>query len=234
MAKSASSSSPRISVNKLAEFATAKAARQRQILKDQKFPTDYKGMYYKEASEGIALALSKSLEDLSGIYNAISILEQMDPGKVGRQRRVNANLDALESFESMLDGIDLKGIGPSLGEPFPPKLVRRNVEISVRPEIILRAHGKANAQLVGAIKLYFVKTFTLNADSAGYISAVLQEWGRAFLADEGTISGSLCYVIDVGAKKVWPGVKATAQRLKDIDAYCQNIADLWPGITTQD
>ena len=36
---------PRISVNKLAEYMGAKAARQRQILRDQKYPTDYKGMY---------------------------------------------------------------------------------------------------------------------------------------------------------------------------------------------
>ncbi len=45
---------PRISINKLAEFTAAKAARQRQILRDQKYPTEFKGMYYKESSEAIA------------------------------------------------------------------------------------------------------------------------------------------------------------------------------------
>ena len=55
---------PRISVNKLAEFSRAKAGRQRQILSDQKYPTDFKGMYYKEASEAIALAIASNLEEL--------------------------------------------------------------------------------------------------------------------------------------------------------------------------
>jgi hypothetical protein len=54
------------------------------------------------------------------------------------------------------------------------------------------------------------------------------------MADEGIVSGPLCNVIDIGAKKVWPGVKATAARLKDIEAYCQNIAALWPTIKPED
>ena len=53
-----SNQTPRISVNKLAEFVGARGARQRQILKDQKYPTDYKAMYHKEAAEAISLAVS--------------------------------------------------------------------------------------------------------------------------------------------------------------------------------
>ena len=191
-------------------------------------------MYYKESSEAIASCLAGNMEDLSGIHNAISILEQVTTQKIGTQRRINANVDALEAFEGMLDEIDFKGTTPSLGEQFPPKLICRSVEISVRPEIILRAPGKANAQLVGATKLYFIRTYPLTEETAGYISAVLQEWCRMFLADDGVTSGPHCKVIDVGAKKVWPGVKATVQRMKDIEACCQNIADLWPRIKETD
>jgi hypothetical protein len=233
MAKS-SNSTPRISVNKLAEFTTAKAGRQRQILRDQKFPTDYKGMYYKESSEAIASCIANGLEAFTGIYNTLSILSQSTSSKVGTQRRINANMDALETFESMLDDIDLKGSVPSLGAHLPPKLMCRNVEISVRPEVILRAKGKGKSAIVGATKLYFVRTYTLNDDSAGYISAVLQEWCKAFLPDDGLVSGPLCPVIDVGAKKVWPGVKATTARMKDIEASCQNIFDLWASIKMED
>jgi hypothetical protein len=174
------------------------------------------------------------MEGLSGIYNAQSVLSQAKPAKVGTQRRINANIDALEAFEGMLDEIDFKSATPSLGERFPPKLSYWNVEISVRPEIILRAPGKNNSQLIGAVKLYFVRTYTLSDETAGYISAVLQEWCRNHMADEGIVSGPLCNVIDIGAKKVWPGVKATAARLKDIEAYCQNIAALWPTIKPED
>jgi hypothetical protein len=83
-----SNKTPRISVNKLAEFMEAKGGRQRQILKDQKYPTDYKGMYHKEAAEAIASCLSKNLEDLDIIDRAIALLEQAKPQKIGTQRRV--------------------------------------------------------------------------------------------------------------------------------------------------
>jgi hypothetical protein len=43
--------------------------------------------------------------------------------------------------------------------------------------------------------------------------------------------GPYCYVIDIGSRKPYPGAKATAQRLKDIEAACKNIFGLWPSIT---
>lgn len=232
MAKS-NVSNPRISINKLAEFITVKAGRQREILRDQKYPTDFKGPYYREATEAISTCISSNLADMSGIHKTISILGQSNPDKIGTQRRINANLDALETFESMLDAVDLKGAAPSLGAPFPEKLVVQNVEISVRPEVMLRLEAKANVH-IGALKLHFPRTFSLNEDASGYVSAILQRWCADCLPDDGVTSAPLCFVIDVGAKNVWPGVKATAKRMKDVEAYCQNIAALWPTIGPND
>ena len=229
MAK-APNKAPRISVNKLCEFMTAKAARQRQILHDQKYPTDFKGVYYKEASEAIAVSVASNLENLRPIDNAIRLLGQQSPDKIGTQRRIAANMDALESFLLMLDDIDLKGSITRLGEQSPPRLTIHGVDISVRPEVILNAVGKSNAPLVGALKLHFPRTFALTEDSAGYVSAILQEWCKTHLPDEGAVNGGMCCVIDVGSQLVYPGVKATTARMKDVDAICQNIAALWPTI----
>lgn len=224
------SKTPRISVNKLCEFMTAKAARQRQILRDQKYPTDFKGMYYKEASEAISIAVASNLENLTPVENALKLLAQMTPDKIGTQRRVAANIDALEAFQLMLDDIDLKGSTTRLGDQSPPRLTIHGVEISVRPEVILSGVGKSKAPLVGALKLHFPRTFSLTEDSAGYVSAILQEWSKDHLADEGAANGGMCCVIDVGSQKVYPGVKATTARMKDVEAICQNIAALWPTI----
>jgi len=150
MAKSPANQ-PHISVNKLAEFIDAKAARQRQILRDQKFPTDYKGMYYREAAETIATVIASNLENTSIIEKTIASLEQQNPDKIGTQRRIQSNIDALETFEAMLDDVDLKGAKPSLGVHNPPKLVIQNVEISIRPEIVLTGTGKNKQPLVGAL-----------------------------------------------------------------------------------
>lgn len=228
MAKSPNAN-PRISLNKLAEFMSAKPARQRQILRDQKYPTDFKGMFYREAAEAISSALAANLEDLDCLDNAIGILEQTTSDKVGTQRRVASNIDALEAFRDMLDKIDLDGSTPTLGSNSSPKLTVMGVEISVRPDVILRKQGKAK-NLVGAIKLHFPRTFSISDESAGYLSAVLQEWAKINLPDDGAPSGVHCYVIDIGASRVCAGVKATAARMKDVEAVCENIAALWPTI----
>ena len=229
MAKSPNST-PRISINKLCEFMTAKAARQRQILRDQKYPTDFKAIYYKEAGEAVSVSIASNLENLKPVENAIRLLGQRTPEKIGTQRRIAANLDALETFLMMLDDIDFKGATPHLGDQSPPKLTVHGVDISVRPEVWLSAPGKSGAPLIGALKVHFPHTFALNDDSAGYVSTILQEWCKAHLADLGAVSGTLCPVIDVGSQKVYPGVKATTARMKDIDAICQNVAALWPTI----
>lgn len=220
---------PSISANKLAEFISAGPARQRQILKDQKYPTDYKGMYYKEATEAISAVLASNIEDLSYLSNQKQILEQVVTDKVGTQRRIDANIDAIEGFEGMLDGVSLFGGHPSFGEHAPEKLTVQGVKISVRPDILLHKLGKGG-QLIGGLKVHFPRNFSLGMEGAGVVSALIQEWCKQCLPDAGTVAGELCPVIDVGAKAAYPGVKATAQRMKQVDAACQNIAALWPTI----
>lgn len=229
----AAANQPRISVNKLAEFIDAKAARQRQILRDQKFPSDFKGMYYKEAAETIALCIESNLENTAIIERTIQTLEQQTTDKIGTQRRIQSNIDALETFESMLDDIDLKGAKPSLGDHAPPRLTIQNVEISVRPEIILTGNGKKKQPLVGALKLHFPRTFPLD-DSAQYVSALLQEFAKTYLSNDGETHGPFCPVIDIGSKQMFAGVKSIRARMREIEAACRNIFGLWPTITPED
>lgn len=221
---------PRISINQLAEFMMAKAARQRQIIRNQKFKQDYLVVYYKEASEAVSLCLASNMTDVFVIENAIAKLEQMKPDKIGTQRRLAANVGALETFQGMLDEISFWDASPELGEQSPPRLAYHGVEVSVRPEIILTANGKGK-QLVGAAKIYMSRTTPLTDVSAGYISAALQEHCRRNLAHRGDFYGPMCPVVDVGSKRVFPGVKSTAARLKDVAAACQNIAALWGTVT---
>ncbi len=221
--------SPRISLNKLSEFMTATIPRQRRIIKDQKFPKDYQRVYYKEAQEAVAACIASDLEDIGAIERQIQILNQQAPETVGTQRRIASNVDALEAFLDMLDDIDLHGATPSLGSNSAPKLAIRNVSISVRPEIILRSENRSGP-VVGAMKIHFPKTNALNDQSAGYVSAALQEWSRINLVDDGDTFGPMCCIVDVGSVSFYDGVRATRQRMRDLEDACETIAALWPTI----
>lgn len=218
---------PRISLNKLCEFMSATPPRQRRILKDQKFPNDFKRVYYREAQDAVAHCIASNLENVAAIERQIEVLNQQNPDNIGTQRRIAANIDALEAFLEMADSIDLGGAEPRLGENAAPRLTVRNVDISVRPEIILRGEGRSGP-LVGALKLHFPKTNPLNENSAGYVSAVLQEWCATHLPDNGAPHGPLCFVVDVGSRCSHAGVRSTVRRMRDIQEACETIAALWP------
>jgi hypothetical protein len=207
-----------------------KASRHRAILRDQKFPPEYKAMYHKEASEAIASCVASNFENISSLDRATAVLEQINPEKIGTQRRVVANINAIERFKLMLDGLDLGSATPMLGENSPPKLRIQNVDISVRPEILLSGKGKKDSKLVGAMKLHFSTTNPLNEEAGSYVSAILQEWSKAYLPD-GETYGPYCYVIDVGSGKSYKGIKATTARMKDVESACRNIVLLWPDIS---
>ena len=156
------------------------------------------------------------------------------PEKIGTQRRIAANLDALETFRLMIDEIDLKGADPSLGAHDAPKITVQSVRISVRPDIILRSTGKSGLPLVGAINLHFPRTYSLEEDGSGLISAVLQRWIDEHMPNEGKPQGPHCYAIDIGCRRIFRGVKSTAVRMKEVEDLYRNIAGLWPTITPQE
>lgn len=225
-----SPNNPRISLNKLAEFMTASIPRQRRIVRDQKFPPEYQTVYYREAQEAVAACLASDLTDIDTVERQIDILNQQAPETVGTQRRIAANVDALETFLSMLDDINLQGAEPSLAPNTAPRLRIRNVDISVRPEVLLTSENR-NGPIVGALKIHFPKTNPLNEQSAGYVSAVLQEWTRIHRADDGQMLGTLCPIVDIGSNNFYDGVRSTRQRMRDLEDACETIAALWPTIT---
>jgi hypothetical protein len=223
---------PRISVNKLAEYMVSKAARQRKLLKDRKYPDeDFSiGMYHREAVEAVSRYLASDQLSTDGIDNQIAIIKQQEPASIGAQRRLTSNIEAMERFLGMLDDFDFKDAEPELGAHSPPKLTFHGVEISVRPEIILRGKLKGK-KVVGGVKLHFPKGFEMTTETAGYVSAATQEYCKRHIAgDDEVVYHEYCQVFDVGSGQVFAGVKATKARLKDIEDTCQNIAAIWASI----
>ncbi|WP_294244662.1 hypothetical protein [uncultured Sphingomonas sp.] len=223
---------PELSVNKLAEYIVSKGARQRKLLRDRKYPDPefQMGMFHREASEAVRRYIADGCVDAVPIENQIAILKQQSPDKIGTIRRVNANIDALERFLDMLDDLGIEG-EPELASHTAEKITIHGVRISVRPEIIVRGTGPKGKKLVGAIKLHFSKSFQMTAEAAGYVSAVVQQFCKDhLLAPDEVLFSDYCKVIDIGSGNVFPGVKATTARMKDVSAECENIAGLWPTI----
>ena len=221
---------PRISVNKLGEYIISKAARQRSILYGQKFPPDYVTPFYEDAGEAISLFIAGAMERPSILESRIKLLEQAPANTTWQQRRAIGNIEAIETFMGMIDALDLSGVECRLGSNSPPRLSIRNVEVSVRPEVILSRPAAKGGAAIGALKLHFPKTNPLSEDAAGYISAIATRFCDDFLSDDGAPDSRLCFVVDLASERVYPGVKSVRQRLKDAEAACEQIFSLWDTI----
>lgn len=221
---------PRLSVNKLAQYVTSRAARQNQILRTAKFPPDYITAYYRDAAEAIAQFIGGGMVDLGILDRATARLLQAQASNIQQDRQKSANVDAIEVFAGMLDDIDLRGATPSLAPHTAPHVTVAGVAVSVRPDIILRCEKKG-APLVGALKLHFPRSEPLDAEQAGYVSALLHRYLDDHHLDDGTASTAHCVVIDVASATFHPGIATVKKRMTDIQGSCGHIAQLWPSIT---
>ena len=224
--------SPVISVNKLGEYLVCRAARQRSLLRQRKHPDeDFQiGTYHREAIDAIQQYLADGAIDPRPLENALNSLNQMPTGKIGTMRRINSNIERLERFGEMLDDVDLKNAAAGLGANS-GRMKIGGVDISVRPEIILRGVGPKKQKLVGALKLQMSASTSFNEEAAGYVSATVQEYCRRFLSEnDEVVYAPYCQVVDVGNGIIHPGVRSITKRMRDIESECQNIAALWPSI----
>lgn len=222
---------PRISVNKLGEYIVSRPNRQSQIIRGQKYPPDYIVTYYKDAQETIGQFFANNLDDISILERTIQNLDQSPAENVYQVRRSNGNIQAIEKFMEMIDDVNLHGGVPQLGESRPERLTVRNVEVSVRPEIIMTGTDRRGRNVVGGVKLHFPTTSPLNDDSAGFVSAVVQEYCRACLADIGEPYHHYSFVVDVASARIYPGVQSTRRRMQEVEAACEQIFNLWPTVT---
>ena len=223
---------PTISVNKLGEYIVGRAALHRTLLRNRKYPdSDFTlGLFHRESRGAIRDYLADGALDATSVESALRALEQQSPTKTGTARRICSNIKRLTGFLEMLDDIDLKGAETEVG-PNSGSMKIGNVEVSVRPEVILRGKGTKGRRLVGALKLQMSGSSPFNAEAAGYVSAAVQEFcRRTLVTGDEVVYAPYCQVIDVGNRRIHPGVKSTAQRMRDIEAACLNIAALWPSI----
>jgi hypothetical protein len=216
---------PRLTANKLGEYLVVGPARRHRILHDAKFPNDAVRPYYTPAAEAIAQFIAGGMADLGILEKQATALGNVTPETVWHSRRINGNIEALETFAGMLDDIDLKGATPSLGAHKASPITYQGVDISVRPEVILEATGS-----VGGVKLHFPKSNPLNGVAAGFISTMTHEFCAQHLSGKGAASPKLCIVVDIASATFFPGPPSTKARLKEVVAGCGEVARAWPTI----
>jgi hypothetical protein len=219
---------PRISLNQLTEYLVATAARRKRIIEQQKRPNDFQVIYYQDAQDAIQRFIAGGMADEDELGGAIEAVLTRKSSSDYDEIRSTSNAEAMESFLEVYEAVDLLELNPSQGPNDQQKLRISGLDLSVRPEIILRGELKRHGPVVGGIKLYFTKreTARLGADSGKYPSSLLHEYLRDQNPDKKVLHGA-CIVVDVFGQSVFRAPRSHKRALSDVAVACEEISLWW-------
>jgi len=216
-----------MSLNALAQYTAATAAQRESILRDQKFPPEFKQVWYKDATNTIIRFLLDDDHDEEILVRAIDRFLAAG-GTDHEQKRLKYNAEALQGFLGGYGDLSTDSLSIARG-PKSATLSIEGVTISVRPEIVLSGRYRGN-RVAGGLKLYLARTDRLTDDSAAVIGALLHHYMGTSASPSRKISKRHCQVMDVFSGEVFAAPSAIVRRMRDLEAACREIALRWPSI----
>lgn len=210
----------RISINKLGEYMVSRPGRRRTIVKDQKNPSSFIVAYYSSA-EDIMCECIIDKRDHIFLESKIQELYGKTPSSDWDSTRKDVCIEALNYFIEVIDDLELPDFDKEKAPKDQEKITISNVDISVRPEVLL----KKDNQVIGAIKFVINKNKRPDSDEINFIGAVLHHYMRKIHSE--ALKAKNCFIVDVFAGEVFNAPKSFKQRLDDVDAACSEIADAW-------
>lgn len=218
---------PRMSIKMLCEYVVkASASRRSSIIKDSSIVPTYIAKRYNSAAEAVAGFLSQPNSDLKSLMNELGYLKTKSYNSKYEREMAMLSIQALYSFAPHAISFKeiLSGFKVEQANHFNyHKLSIEGVEISIRPELIIR--NILNNEIIGFIKLYFSKTEPLDPESAALITCL----GRNYFNETHSLNMSEknCFVLDVFRGELSTAPKSFKKRMSDISAACREIADRW-------
>jgi hypothetical protein len=219
--------SPRISVNKLAEYLEATPTRRKQIVHDAKYPAAFITTRYKDARELIKSYIQGNVgEDdvLAGIDAFNSTVATSD-----WQEQDNA-LSA-ELLELLLD-TDISPWKELVISPYEGENTLLNIAgvgISINPDLIVKIEDDQSTR-IGLMKLHISKTNELSEESQKVVAALLYEFAVQIVIDKTDgeeADPGCCISFDLFKQCSETCPSAFKMRMRKIEAACEEIALWW-------
>lgn len=211
-----------ISVTGLAKFMRGAAAAQRSLLQSYKFPFDSRGnkrpqiVRYSEARAAIR-KYHESGNDLGILLKAIEDLLRKEiehPEKDAS--RIRDNVRAVNTYMKHFSAKRFKVL-----ENPRPKYIHDDVTVTAIPDLFVSEDGRKKL-----IKL----DFNAQKPEQPTIDIILKVVYEASAAMQlGVLPKDVIY-LDVSRQEQYAGTKMNKRLLRDIEAACETIADIWPRI----
>lgn len=224
------SKTPRISVNKLAEYMGASAGRRKTIIKSQiKPPGEIVVARYRDVYQVLAEYFAEPSEDL--FYERALELRNAVGGSDWAKQDKSLSADALIACADVIELIALQGVKviPSPKTEAAHPFTVGGVRVSIRPEFLIV--DTSTGQVCGGIKFSFNKQQPLVEESCEFVAILV----RAYLVEQYGVSidSKRCLSIATPTKLVVCAPKATKAKMLAIEAACEEIAIRWKSLTVE-
>lgn len=221
------SKTPRISVNKLAEYMGASAGRRKTIIKSQiKPPGEIVVARYRDVYQVLAEYFATPCEDL--FYQRALDLREAAGGSDWAKQDKNLSADALIACADVIELVNLHGVkvipAPKTEGTHPFTIA--GVRVSIRPEFLIL--DNSTDLVCGGIKFSFNKQQPLVEESCEFVATLV----RAYLVEQYGVSidPKRCLSIATPTKQVVCAPKATKAKMAAIEAACEEIAIRWKSL----
>jgi hypothetical protein len=219
------STTPRISVNKLAEYLEAIPTRRKQIVYDAKYPQKYIVTRYKDARDGMKSYISGTINE-DGVLELISDIEDKKPDTDFQEQDNRLSIEALEALLNT-DNVYLEGCAISSYDDGNELVNISGVAISINPDLVIRKEIDGVTH-VGAMKLHISKTNSLSEESQKIVAVLLFQYVDEFIKEEDEAASSkICLSFDVFKQHIEFCPSAYKLRVRKIEAACEEIALWW-------
>ncbi|MEI8234152.1 MAG: hypothetical protein WCH57_05645 [Verrucomicrobiota bacterium] len=222
---------PRVSINKLAEYlGSSKPLRRRTILMEQKFPQEFVTARYKEAFDAIVDFFVDPNHDEDRIHRVIERIQARPAHNENQITTKKVNVQALKHFLKALPKLPLGSYTFRRASEKTALLNVAGVDISVRPELELVVNERGGGVSYGLLKLYVGKTYPLDDDIAAYVGTTVHQYGESHFPAPSNVSYKHCYVLDVFRERIYSAPKSFVKRRRDIEAACAEIEAQWANL----
>jgi hypothetical protein len=219
---------PRISINKLAQYMSADAARRERILREQKHPPAFKVAWYADASQVIRRYLMDPQHDTEILRLGSERIRMRPVASPNERQKRNDNGDAVDAFAGCCQQINFDDFAPESG-PESGNLMIEGVRVSVRPEVVIAGRYRGQ-DCRGALKVYLAKNDPLDGGGADIIGALLQRFMSIDLSEDEQCLPRHCTVIDTFRRQCFRAPTAIIRHQRNVDAACREIANRWPAL----
>ncbi len=218
---------PRISVNKLGEYAVASPGRRRAIVKAQQEPPPQIIPLYQRAYP--VLERFFATRDPEVIVAAADAMRATPPKSDWDAADLSNTALGLNTFLEFAHTIELPDCQITRGHMTESrKLSISGVDVSVRPDFYIRL-TRRKRPLIGAFKFHWTKgdDNSLMNEGGIYVATTLHQFLDSYYADEAPAAPEFCFSIDVFRRVACVAPAAFKRRREHIVAACEEIALRW-------